>query len=60
VQGAGRRGCDVLRGFPELSRWTAPWLRRELILVPGRLLRGPGGERVLRVPALPLLGRWLS
>lgn len=50
----------VLRRFPELSRWTARWLRRELILVPGRLLRGPGRERVLRVPELSLLGRWLS
>ncbi|MGK4000051.1 hypothetical protein [Sorangium sp. So ce1024] len=28
----------VLRRFPELSRWTAPRLRRELIPVPGRLL----------------------
>ncbi|WP_436607639.1 IS1380 family transposase [Sorangium sp. So ce1024] len=50
----------VLRRFPELSRWTAPWLRRELILVPGRLLRGPGRERILRVPELSLLGRRLN
>ncbi|XXZ40343.1 IS1380 family transposase [Sorangium sp. So ce327] len=50
----------VLRRFPELSRWTAPWLRRELILVPGRLLRSPGRERILRIPELSLLARWLN
>ena len=50
----------VLRRFPELSRWTVPWLRRELILVPGRLLRGPGRERILRAPEMSLLGRWLN
>ncbi|MDC0680312.1 transposase [Sorangium sp. wiwo2] len=50
----------ALRRFPELSRWTAPWLRRGLILAPGRLLRGPGRERLLRAPELSLLGRWLN
>lgn len=50
----------VLRRFPELSRWTAPRLHRELILVPGRLLRGSGRERILHVPELSLLGHWLN
>jgi hypothetical protein len=50
----------VLRRYPALIAWTAPWLRRELILVPGRLLRSSGRRRVLRIPELSLLGRRLN
>ena len=50
----------VRRRYPAIASWTAPWLRRQLILVPGRLLRSSGRRRVLRIPELSLLGRQLN
>lgn len=45
--------------FPDLSRWRAPWLRRALVLVPGRLVHS---SRLwsLRIPAQSLLMRLLN
>lgn len=41
--------------FPELSQWRTPWLRRALVLVPGRLVRS-ARLWTLRIPAhSPLL-----
>lgn len=34
---------------PHLRTWRAPWLRRVLIGVPGRLVRGPGRKRILHM-----------
>ena len=35
---------------PSLRPWRAAWIRRALILVPGRMVRS-GRRRTLRVPA---------
>lgn len=38
---------------PHLRKWRAPWVRRVLIGVPGRLVRGPGRKRILRMAPRP-------
>jgi hypothetical protein len=45
--------------FPELRQWRAPWLRRALVLVPGRLMYS-GRSWTLRVPERSMLARWLN
>jgi hypothetical protein len=55
---------NLLRRFaearaPELKTWRTPWLRRVLILVPGRLCRS-GRHRTLRLPIRPTRYRWLN
>ena len=45
--------------FPELKQWRAPWLRRALVLVPGRLIYS-GRSWTLRVPERSMLARWLN
>jgi hypothetical protein len=45
--------------FPELRQWRAPWLRRALVLVPGRLVYS-GRSWNLRVPEQSMLARWLN
>lgn len=56
--------CNLMRRyanglFPELQQWRAPWLRRALILVPGRLVHS-GRSWTLRVPDRSLLARLLN
>jgi len=45
--------------YPQLVPWRAPWLRRALILVPGRLVRS-GRRWTVRVPERSMLSRWLN
>lgn len=45
--------------FPALAKWRAPWLRRALILVPGRLSRS-SRRLTLHVPARSMLARQLN
>lgn len=54
-------GHNLLRRFvassaPSLLRWRAPWIRRALILVPGRLIRS-GRRRTLRMAPRPAFSR---
>ena len=44
----------VLRAAPTLQRWRAPWLRRALLAVPGRLVRS-GRCWTLRMAPRPML-----
>lgn len=44
---------------PALTKWRTPWLRRVLILIPGRLCRS-GRRRTLRLPARAGLARRLN
>jgi hypothetical protein len=45
--------------FPELASWRAPWLRRALFLVPGRLVRS-GRRWAVRIPERSMLSRWVN
>ncbi|WP_437955596.1 IS1380 family transposase [Sorangium sp. So ce119] len=47
----------VLDHVPQLASWRTPWLRRALILVPGRLARSSRGTK-LHVPERSQLARW--
>jgi hypothetical protein len=49
----------VLEHVPHLASWRTPWLRRALILLPGRLARSGRGT-TLHVPAYSQLARWLN
>nr|WP_236644096.1 transposase [Sorangium cellulosum] len=49
----------VLDHVPHLASWRTPWLRRALILVPGRLARSARGTK-LHVPERSQLARWLN
>ncbi|XXS87879.1 transposase [Sorangium sp. So ce362] len=49
----------VLEHVPHLASWRTPWLRRALILVPGRLARSARGT-TLHVPECSQLARWLN
>ncbi|XXT26120.1 transposase [Sorangium sp. So ce448] len=49
----------VLEHVPHLASWRTPWLRRALILVPGRLARSGRGT-TLHVLACSQLARWLN
>jgi hypothetical protein len=44
----------VLRVAPALQRWRAPWLRRALLAVPGRLVRS-GRRWTPRLAPRPML-----
>ena len=55
---------NLLRRFvaervPELRTWRAPWIRRALILVPGRL-RKSGRRRSIRMPNRPVMAPMLN
>jgi hypothetical protein len=50
----------VAEQVPALRRWRAPWIRRAVILVPGRLLRRSGRGWQLRTPARPMLPPMLN
>lgn len=39
----------VAQAAPHLRTWRAPWLRRALILIPGRLVTAAGGKLVLHM-----------
>ena len=52
-----RRFIDVRA--PALKTWRAPWLRRVLILIPGRLCRS-GRRRTLRLPVRERQYPWLN
>lgn len=41
--------------MPSLARWRARWVRAALICRAGRLVRGPGRTRILRLAPRPLL-----
>jgi hypothetical protein len=45
---------EGLKQVPEIRSWRAPWLRRALILIPGRLVRS-GRTWELRMPPRPAL-----
>ncbi|AUX38803.1 uncharacterized protein SOCE26_001810 [Sorangium cellulosum] len=49
----------VIYVVPHLASWRTPWLRRALILVPGRLARSGRGT-TLHVPERSQLARWLN
>jgi hypothetical protein len=49
----------VAERVPELRSWRAPWLRRALILVPGRL-RKSGRRRSIRMPNRPVMAPLLN
>jgi hypothetical protein len=49
----------VAERVPELRTWRAPWLRRALILVPGRL-RKSGRRRSIRMPNRPVMAPLLN
>lgn len=44
----------VAEHMPALRSWRAPWIRRAVILVPGRMTRS-GRRRSLRMPPRPML-----
>jgi hypothetical protein len=45
---------EDLNHMPELRSWRAPWLRRTLIIIPGRLIRS-GRAWELRMPPRPVV-----
>ena len=45
---------EELKHMPELRSWRAPWLRRTLIVIPGRLIRS-GRAWELRMPPRPVV-----
>jgi hypothetical protein len=45
----------VAASYPALSRWRTPWIRRVVILRPGRLVRSGRGTTVRTTAAMPLL-----
>ena len=45
--------------FPQLQQWRAPWLRRALVLVPGRMVYS-GRSWTVRVHERSMLARWLN
>jgi hypothetical protein len=47
-----RYAAEHVKHFPELRSWRAPWLRRALILIPGRLVRS-SRTLELRMPPRP-------
>jgi hypothetical protein len=49
----------VLATAPALRTWRASWLRRALIVIPGRLCRS-GRRPTLRLPARVMASRWMN
>lgn len=45
---------EGLKHMPEIRSWRAPWLRRTLIVIPGRLIRS-GRTWELRMPPRPVI-----
>ena len=45
----------VSRHMPKLQSWRALWIRRAIILVPGRLVRRSGRRLEMRMPPRPIL-----